>query len=170
MPSTTTTSPATLTDQIRRVAELRRSGAALGNQLHQQKVAWEEANADLLVSVTKVKHQLAEEELRLRDMAVREFKATGQTKPGPGLSIRRSIDPMYDEAKAFAWAKEQGMALSLDRKGFEAIAKHADLPFVKLVETASATLATDLDAALATAELTQVAGTTSATATEGAES
>lgn len=78
----TTASP--LLVQTRKVHGVRRGLEALAGALKAKREAFERDNADIIGLVAAQKQVLAEEELRLRDMAVAEFKATGSTKPSPG--------------------------------------------------------------------------------------
>jgi len=50
----------------------------------------------------------------------------------------------YDELDAFKWAKEHSLALSLDKKAFEKIAKVDTMDFVKINEIPQATIPTNI--------------------------
>lgn len=156
MSGPTSTGSSALLDQVRRVAVLRQEADRFSDALAQRRHGFETANAGLINVARTTKEKLAEEELRLRDMTVAEFKATGEKKPAPGVSIRQTVDLIYQEDQAFDWAKKMQMALKLDRKQFDAIAKASELDFVQKVDTAAATIATDLASALAAAEVLHV--------------
>lgn len=148
-----------LLDQVRRVARLRADSRRYAEQLAQRRAGWEDANAGLISLASEFKNKLAEEELRLRDMAVAEFKSTGDKKPAPGVTVSQKVDLVYSEAQAFAWAREKNMALALDLKAFEAIAKASELAFVTKVDTAAASLSRNLEAALTGAGVSLQQGT-----------
>ena len=52
----------------------------------------------------------------------------------------------YPEDKAFAWAKESGLALALDKKAFEKSASVQPLDFVTVREEPKVTISSDLSA------------------------
>lgn len=60
-----------------------------------------------------------------------------------GVGARKGVDLDYDHKAAFRWSRETGVALILDTKAFEVIAKNTDLPFVTKTPTISITLARD---------------------------
>lgn len=137
--------------QVQRVADARREFAAEALALAVEKQRWEATVEPLVTRAQAAKVRVAEEEARLRDLAVTEFKATGSTnkQPGPGVSIKDESVLTYDQEEAFAWAREKDMALMLDTAAFEAIAKATPLPFVTKTKVPTATIAKDLDKALA---------------------
>ena len=83
-----------------------------------------------------------EAETALRALAVDIFRRTGQKTVHPGVKIREEPQLTYDPKRALAWAMEHRMALTLDAKAFEKIAKAAHLPFVQVSVEPQATLAT----------------------------
>ncbi len=137
-----------LADQVRRVAHLRAAKQLSDEALQRRRTLWEEQNADLVSEARELKTRLTEEELRLRDMTVAEYRATGKKKPTEGVGVRLSIDVVYEEAKAFEWARDNGLCLALDNKAFRALALHQDFDFVQRLQTAAGTIATDLSFAL----------------------
>jgi len=145
-----------LIEQVRLVATARRSEASLKAVLDAKRQAFEAANADILQSlrVATITRETAED--ALRHSAFEHVRDTGDTKPAPGVGSRAvTTVEVVDEPAAMEWAKKTGFCLQLDRKALEAVAKHHtdQLPFVKVTEARQITLAKDLDAALATAEL-----------------
>jgi hypothetical protein len=91
------------------------------------------------------------EDSAIRGLAMVAYETTGSKAPAPGVTLVVTKTLRYDDADAFAWAKQTGMALqpeSLDRKAFEKIAKAAPLPFVTVEEVPAARIASDLTAAL----------------------
>jgi len=76
--------------------------------------------------------------------AVEEYKKTGTTKfyGGVGIQNRKSLE--YDDKKAFKWALEHKLALSLNKSAFNTIAKAGDIDFVEEVITTKATFPPEL--------------------------
>lgn len=146
---TETQAPATaLRIQAERVLAVRRNAESLASALKAKRAAFDADNADLIALLSAGQNDLLTEELRLRDMAVAEYKVTGDAKPCPGVQIKQETAIAYEPAAAFAWAQQTGMALALDKRAFESIAKAAVLPFVTVDKVPKATIATDLGKAL----------------------
>jgi hypothetical protein len=113
--------------------------------------AWAAKNRVLLDEQQGTKLALGAAEERLRDAALADYEETGSKAPGPGLGIRVVTDVVYEVAQALTWAKEHGLALRLDNKQFETLAKADPLSVAEvavLAEHPQATIATNLDAAL----------------------
>jgi uncharacterized coiled-coil DUF342 family protein len=125
------------------VAELREQQAQYKAELDASYQAWIEQNQSLNDILSTLKDTLAEAEADLREIALTEYTATNAKKLPCGIGIRVTTKLEYDEAAAFAWATEHKMALALDKKAFEKIAKASPLPFVEEVETPTVTLPTD---------------------------
>ncbi len=83
---------------------------------------------------------------QIREVAISTFAETGNKAPYPGVGIREREVLEFDKTKAFDWALEHRLALSLDSKAFEKIMKaNKVLPdFVALKVEPQATIATDL--------------------------
>jgi hypothetical protein len=137
-----------IVSQARQVLGLRVALAAVQGTLANARKEFEDSQAETIAALARLRVRLAEEELRLRDMAVAEHKATGAVKPGPGLGIRQVTVIEYNPADALQWAKEKDMALTLDVKAFEQIATATPLPFVTRRTEPQATIAIDLAKAL----------------------
>jgi hypothetical protein len=139
-----TSSNRALREQVQTLALARQSYAAVSAEVKRANEAFEQQHAELLSQLEEARTTMSVEERRLRDLTVEEFELTGELKPAAGVSIRMVTEIDYPEADAFAWAKEHNMALALDRKGFDAIAKTNPLPFVKVRKVPQATIAKEL--------------------------
>ena len=116
--------------------------------------AWLTETQPLGDAVSELKDLLADAESRLREAALNTYTATGEKKFSCGIGIRVTTKLAYDEAQALEWAKSHGLALKLDAKSFEKIAK-ADpnsltltytgevVNIVQVVEVPTVTLPTD---------------------------
>lgn len=132
-----------LTQWAGHVAQTRLALAEAQAEYKQRLAEFEAANAGLIENINVLKLNATQFEDELREMALAEFAATGAKKLPHGIGIRVTTKLDYDESKAFEWAKSHGLALRLDAKAFERIAK-ADAPdFVQVVEVPTVTLPTD---------------------------
>ena len=104
---------------------------------------WRNANAELIEELNVISQQAdaKEKELRAAVLAACEANPTSKTV-APGLSVRVTGKLVYDKGAALAWAKAHDLALALDVKAFEAIAKAQPLAFVSREESVSAVLGT----------------------------
>ena len=83
-------------------------------------------------------------EERLKEMTLDAYRATSDKHPAPGVDVRIVRTLFYLAQPALEWAKAHGLALQLDTKAFEKIAKVTPLPFVTITEVPQATIAQDL--------------------------
>jgi len=143
-----------IVEQVRRTAAARNDYADLEAGYRRYAEAFKQDTAALSISIAEAKSRVLAEEGSLRAMALAAYERDPENKhPAPGvwISVKTTLD--YDAAEALAWARSTRMALmpeSLDAKAFEKIAKAspASFEFVTVVPVPSATLATDLNAAL----------------------
>ena len=136
-------------DQIQLVIELRKKLAEKKAERERLMDLWNAEHKALLDSIFILAQQLPEAETSLRAAAIEAYKATGNKTPGPGLAIKIMTRLEYELKDALTWAIEHKMALKLDSSAFEKIAKTTTLEFVRVDEEPMATIATDLDKALA---------------------
>lgn len=137
-----------LTEQARRVNELRKAKASAEERYKRVFDEFQMANVDLLFERKELAEATLDAEQRLRDATVATYKETGNKHPAPGLGIRESEKPVYDLKEAEKWALAHKLALKLDVKVFEKIATDVNLPFVQWETEVTATISTDLDKAL----------------------
>lgn len=147
--------PAHLVDAVRRLAAARSAQGAIGAELQVVRAAWEQDNAALLQAVKDTAAATAVADAELRALVLAHYRATGEKAAAPGCGVRLVTALGYDNKQALEWAKGTGMALVLDTKAFEQIAKASpgSFPFVVVEQVPQATVATDLDEALALAEV-----------------
>jgi len=130
-----------------RVARLRERHAEMVATRRRMETAWEMQNKPFLDCVGVSALELAQTEELLRLAAVDSYTATGNKAVAPGVSIRVPEKLEYDAGEAFRWASSHGVAVALDVKAFEKVAKAVErglLPFVKFSETPQAAIAVDL--------------------------
>ena len=91
------------------------------------------------------KQAVAEAEATLRALALDAYMHTGTKTLAPGVVIREMTRLHYDRDVALAWAMQHKLALVLDVKTFEQLAKILPLPFVKTCIEPQATLARNFE-------------------------
>ncbi|MCP3684421.1 MAG: hypothetical protein GY861_17215 [bacterium] len=105
---------------------------------------FQEDNKPLFEEIAKTQEALEEVEMKVKELALAEYKETGEKKLHGGIGIRIMQKLDYEEEKAFEWAKAHKICLKLDAKTFEKLAKVEDIDFVKKFEVPSATIPTKL--------------------------
>ncbi|MCJ7510009.1 MAG: hypothetical protein MUP14_03875 [Dehalococcoidia bacterium] len=120
--------------------------ASLDAEVAEAKRKWEEDHQGLLNRRLAAQDELNMAVPALREAAIAAFQETGDLAPAPGIKIvmRTRLDYEADEAKR--WAMNHKMALSLDVREFEKLAKAApaNFDFVRQYQEPAATIATDL--------------------------
>jgi len=105
---------------------------------------WEESVAGNITAVEEAKAAVSIAEENLRKAGLAYYTENPDTKKLPfGLNVRITSTLEYSTDNALAWAVEHKMALSLDKKAFESIAKTHNVPFVTKKEVVTVTLPTD---------------------------
>ena len=135
--------------EIVKVKEAREHHARLRDMVNEARYSFEQSIASLLDELERAKQEEASQEGLLRQAILAEFVLTGNKQPAPGCGVRVLQKLSYDEARAFEWAKEHELALKLDSRAFEKIAKVQSLEFVTITDEPQATITTDLGKALA---------------------
>lgn len=146
------TSHEQLNEQVRRVAEARRSLDRAKALFREREDAFLAENAHLTEQIGALATVATETEAALRALVLAHYEMTKEKKPVPGVEVKEKVTLSYVEKDALEWARTTRMALlpeSLDAKAFEKIAKATPLPFVVEVTTPQAQIAKDLEAALA---------------------
>ena len=134
-----------LQEQIKVVAEAREIARVESAKRIEALTAWQEENKALYTNESVTKGCCELEETKLRDLTLQAYAETGNKAPALGVGIRERTVLTYDGKIAFDWAKSHKMALQLDKKAFEKIAKVSDLDFVDVTTEPIATIATNLE-------------------------
>jgi len=134
-----------LQEQIQVVAEVRCKAQTLREMVSELRTEWEKYNAQTLDNLTQAGADVAVEEQKLRELTLQAYAETGDKAPAEGVGIRERTVLTYDGKVAFDWAKSHKMALQLDKRAFEKIAKADPPDFVKITTEPQATIATNLD-------------------------
>ena len=134
-----------LEEQIKVVVEARRiSQIAVDNKKLLVK-EWEKKYSGFLADCLANLNVVSEAEDKLRELTLQAYAETGDKAPAVGVGIRERTVLTYDGKVAFDWAKAHKMALKLDSKAFEKIAKADPPDFVKITSEPQATIATNLE-------------------------
>lgn len=140
----------TLPVEVQRVGRLR----LIVNKLSEKKrelmdkltKQFEEENKVMLEELKQQSSRLSGAEENVRTLAVDKYNETKETNLDMGVKIQVRKSYEYDDQKAYNWATERKMCLTLDKKAFQntfKAQKHPEeigLGFVKLVKTPSATI------------------------------
>ena len=108
--------------------------------------SWEAEHAFHLEELAAAKANLALMEEGVKAEALAAYQQSGDRKGIAGTEVKLYETLAYTEADAMTWAKESGMCLTLDKKGFEKVAKATALPFVTKGEEPRVSIASDLSA------------------------
>ncbi len=141
----------TLSEQVKAVAQARKTYAELQKLKDAAYATWAETNKDLLNNVGVAQTMMTQAEADLREAALAEYRETGNARPIAGVQVKIFLELAYDPKEALKWAKEHFLAIALDRKEFESIAKsspHNIEGLVRFTEVPRVQIATDLDKAL----------------------
>src|SRR5215813_9055543 len=130
----------TLDDAVQTVIAARQQYHTVHTQVQHLREAWTIQHATLLEEEALRKQHLLHAEMALRTLALDLYQMTGNKSLAPGVKVREVTRLHYDPQAALAWAMEHRLALSLDAKVFEQLAKVARLPFVQLTLEPQATL------------------------------
>ena len=107
--------------------------------------AFIELNSDFFGLVTKAAGIVNETEDELRGLTLQAYAETGNKTPADGVGIREVTKLDYDTKTAYNWAVEHSMALNLDKRGFEKIAKVSPPDFVTITKEPQATISQNLE-------------------------
>ena len=134
-----------LLGQIKVVKEAREKHQAMEAKRKELYDEFISLHTDFFADVATAKSLVEEAEVKLRELTIRVYNETGSKAPAKGVGIREVTVLTYDDKIAFDWAKAHKMALMLDRKAFEKIAKADPPDFVKITTEPHATISPDLE-------------------------
>jgi hypothetical protein len=142
MPLSSDPSPAavTLEEAVQHVITARRQYHALQAQVDHLYDAWQRQHAVLLEEAALQQQTVQQVEATLRALAIARYQSTGSKAIAPGVKVREMTRLTYDPQEALTWALAHQMALTLDVKAFEQLARVTTLPFVTRTVEPQATL------------------------------
>ncbi len=130
----------TLDEAIQMVITARQQYHIVHTQVQQLREAWASQYAMLLQDEALHKQTVHQVEATLRALAVEIYQSTDRKEIAPGVKVREMTRLIYDPQEALTWAMAHQMALMLDVKAFEQLAKVTALPFVTRTTALQATL------------------------------
>jgi hypothetical protein len=119
-PQNTTFCLRDLEQQIQKVRELRAEYESKTQELHERQVEFNQQHANLIEAKCGAASDCAQEEARLREMTLAAYRATGNKKPAPGVSIRIVKVCEFEPVEAKKWAVSIGACLKLDEAAYKA--------------------------------------------------
>jgi len=120
--------------------ELREGKNKLEDEYNERLEEFKQKYISLIERIQCHKENIDRVEIGIRTAALEKYKETGEKKLDFGVGIRVMQKLGYDSDIAFVWAKEHGLAIKLDNKSFEKIAKVQKLDFVEYRNEAIATI------------------------------
>ena len=141
-----TTKEQTIADRVWTLSGLRQAHMEAGRYLGDLRAEWETEHAEAIDRVKNLREEIEAVELAIRDLALAEYGKTGDPKVVVGVEVKVFGVLDYAPQAALAWAKEHGVALSLNIVEFAAIMKATgDRPeFVTLKDEPRAQIASAL--------------------------
>jgi hypothetical protein len=133
-------STVTLDEALQSVITARQQYHIVHTQVQQLREAWASQYAPLLQNEALHKQTVHQVEATLRTLAIALYQSTERKAIAPGVKVRELTRLIYDPQEALTWAIAHQMALMLDVKAFEQLAKVTPLPFVTRTVEPQATL------------------------------
>lgn len=98
--------------------------SAIKELLDEAQKEFDQKNVTIIDAVKRAQTDVKDAESALRDAGLAHYAAHPDSKKLPyGLGVRVTKSLVYDADTAFEWAQEHKMALALDKKAFDKIAK-----------------------------------------------
>jgi hypothetical protein len=120
----------TLEEAIQTVVTARTQYQAVHQQVQHLREAWATHYAPLLQDEALQKQAVRQAEEALRRLAIEIYHSTGSKDIALGVCVREMTRLTYDPQDALTWAIEHRLALVLDVKTFDQLARVTTLPFV----------------------------------------
>jgi hypothetical protein len=133
-------SAVTLDEALQTVITARQQYHLVHTQVQELREAWATQYATLLQDEALHKQTVHQVEATLRTLAIALYQSTDRKEIAPGVKVREMTRLIYDPQEALTWAITHQMALMLDVKTFEQLAKVTALPFVTKTTALQATL------------------------------
>jgi len=126
--------------------DLRHKAASLKSDRDRAWEYWKVTHAELLSNLALTETSVSEKEYEIKAEALRLYNIDpSNRKPASGVEIKIFEELDYEIHLALIWAKEHDMALMLDTKAFEKIAKASPMEFVQIVQVPKCQIASDLE-------------------------
>jgi len=120
----------TLDEAIQIVVADRTRYHTVHQQVQHLRETWATQYAPLLQEEARQKQAVRQAEEALRRLAIEIYQTTGRKELASGVRVREMARLTYDPQDALTWAIEHRLALVLDVKTFDQLARVTVLPFV----------------------------------------
>lgn len=135
-------------DDLKKLNDARKESAKLKEEKYKSHEQWLIDNAVLICKYAEIQGIVAQIEDGIRLAVLYRFQEDNDKKPAPGIVIKIFQKILYDPKQAYIWALSHRVALQLDIKEFEKIAKVIPVDFVTISEEPKVMIAADLDRVL----------------------
>lgn len=134
-----------LTNFLKELKKQRSQYSLLKDEYDRKTKEFNERNKTAVEAINTLGNQISkfEEDIRSTALRIYEYDKEKKLVGGVGIRVREKLE--YAEESALIWAKEHELALKLDKKAFEGIAKNTDISFVKKGEEPYATIPTNIE-------------------------
>ena len=96
-------------------------------------------------AIEELGQEITDSEDLVRARGLRIYNETQNKTIGHGVKARILKKTYYEQEKAFTWAKEHQMALKLDVKVFEKLAKADNIDFVEIIDKVQITIPKEIE-------------------------
>jgi len=135
--------PMELRHMVAKLHELRLDKAHIDDAIRVQRQRWEEEMVDKFNTKAEIEIEMANTEQAIRHERLQTYD--GEDKGAVfGVAVRERVELDYSLQTALGWATDHRLALKLDVRAFEKIAKTGSIDFVLIKKIPTATIATDL--------------------------
>ena len=117
----------------------------ISEEIADRKADFEELNKEVFDKKDKVRAKIAELKVEIWEEEEKGFYSDGIKQRLGGIGIRVGKVLEYDEMTALKWAKEHDLALTLDKKRFEQLAKTEEIVFVDVKDKITVTFPKNID-------------------------
>jgi len=129
-----------LQQAYKELEDLRYGEKAYADELRAKRQEFEDSIADLKQKCKEAGECVDNQAEKVREKMIGYFSEHQIKKADCGVGIRETTKLVYDKDSALKWAMEKQLALNLDVRAFEKIAKSTPLDFVKEEKTVTATI------------------------------
>ncbi len=133
-----------MAEKLKELSNIREAVVSISSKLQEKREIWEKEHAIEIGALDKGKEDMAAIDTEVRTLALADYAITKEKKLIGGIGIRVIKKLEYEPGKAFNWASEHKLCLSLDKRAFEKLAKTEQIDFVKIQEEATATIPTEI--------------------------
>ena len=129
-----------LVNELKSLHKLRAEEAVAQEKYETVMQKFQEDNAETIIKIKTIKEAKLKARETIKKLGGDEFRITGKKHLIGGIAIKMMKKLEYDPDAALIWAKDHDLALSLDKRRFEQLAKTENIDFVKIVETPQVTI------------------------------